>query len=193
MSDIAPEPLPCDFYNRPTLTVARELLGKRLIYHKEGQWRELEINEVEAYDGPHDKACHAYRGRTPRNEVLFRNPGIWYVYLCYGIHWLANLVTGPEGYPAAVLLRGAGCHNGPGKLTRAMGMTGATNRLAADASCGFYVADAPEISETRILNSARIGVSYAGPEWSEKPYRFLLASTTNPGREEFVAPKKWSG
>ena len=174
MTDIPAPPLPVSFYDRPTLTVARELLGKRLIYLQDGQWQELEINETEAYDGPEDKACHAHKGRTKRTEVLFGPPGNWYVYLCYGIHWLTNIVTGPVDYPAAVLLRGAGTYDGPGKLTKAIGMSGTTHRQPSTPSCGFYVADAPPISNDRIRRTARIGVDYAGPVWSNKPYRFLL-------------------
>jgi DNA-3-methyladenine glycosylase len=169
-----PTPLPLSFYDRPTLTVARELLGKNLIVNNGTQWRSLQINEVEAYDGLKDKACHAHCGRTKRSEVLFGPPGHWYVYLCYGIHWLANLVTGPVNYPAAVLLRGAHEYDGPGKLTKGVGMTGAINRLPVTPKCGFFVADGPRIPRTRVKRTPRIGIDYAGPVWSQKPYRFLL-------------------
>lgn len=140
-------------------------------------WRILSIHEVEAYDGPDDKACHAHRGRTARNEVLFGPAGHWYVYLCYGIHWLANLVTGPEGYPAAVLLRGAGEFDGPGKLTKGIGMTGVVNRLPATPPCSFHVADGPPIPGKRIRRTPRIGVDYAGPVWAGKRYRFIVDSS----------------
>ncbi|MFP4352008.1 MAG: DNA-3-methyladenine glycosylase [Puniceicoccaceae bacterium] len=167
-------PLPRSFFERPTLEVARDLLGKRLVFPAGAGWSALSIHEVEAYDGPADRACHACRGRTPRNEVLFGPAGHWYVYLCYGIHWLANLVTGPEGYPAAVLLRGAGGFDGPGKLTRAIGMTGAINRCPAAPPCPFHVADAPPVPRGRIRRTPRIGVAYAGPVWAAKRYRFLV-------------------
>ena len=94
------------FFDRPTLTVAEELLGKNLCREVNGEIRRMRICEAEAYDGPDDKACHAHRGKTPRNEVMFGAAGRWYVYLCYGIHWMLNAVTGPADYPAAVLIRG---------------------------------------------------------------------------------------
>jgi len=171
----APDALPSDFFTRPTLTVARELIGKQFIFHDESRWQALEINEVEAYDGMNDKACHAHVGRTKRSEVMFLPGGIWYVYLCYGIHWLANLVTGPEDYPAAVLIRGAGRFDGPGKLTKAVGMTGKINRSPVSPDSGFYVADAPAVPKSHIQRTPRIGIDYAGPVWAKKPYRFVLS------------------
>ncbi len=78
-----------EFFNRPTLEVTRDLLGKNLCRRRSnGKIIRLHLTELEAYDGPQDKACHAHRGRTPRNAVMFGPPGYWYVYLCYGVHWL---------------------------------------------------------------------------------------------------------
>ncbi|MEM0967466.1 MAG: DNA-3-methyladenine glycosylase [Verrucomicrobiota bacterium] len=162
------------FYDRPTLTVARDLLGKQLVFQKEDSWESLLINEVEAYDGPQDKACHAHCGRTKRSEVMFGPAGYWYVYLCYGVHWLANIVVGPEDYPAAVLIRGAGQFDGPGKLTKAIGMTGDANRKKADSASGFFVTDGIKVSKSKIKKTPRIGIDYAGPVWAKKPYRFVL-------------------
>jgi len=175
VSEAPPKPLDQSFYNRPTLTVARDLLGHRLVYPHGSKWRWLEINETEAYDGPEDQASHAYRGRTKRNEVMFEKGGVWYIYLCYGIHWLANIVTGPSDYPAAVLLRGAGPLDGPAKLSRAIGITGKINRQPASSDCGFFIAKGNEVKGRRIRSCSRIGVDYAGPVWSGKPYRFLLS------------------
>ena len=168
-----PHPLPPSFFERPTLEVARDLIGKGLVSGTETGWTVRAIHEVEAYDGPDDRACHAHRGRTPRNEVLFGPAGRWYVYLCYGIHWLANVVAGPEGYPAAVLLRGAREFDGPGKLTKGIGLTGEVNRLAAAPPCSFYIADASPVPGNRIRRTPRIGVDYAGAAWAKKPYRFV--------------------
>src|ERR1041385_1523468 len=106
-----------DFFARPTLTVARELLGKHLVRRTRAGMQAKVINEVEAYIGPHDLACHGRFGCTARTEVMFGPAGFWYVYLCYGIHWMLNVVTDEVGYPAAVLFRGAGEFTGPGKLT----------------------------------------------------------------------------
>ena len=108
------------FYARPARRVARDLLGKVLVRENSGQRQWAVINEVEAYIGPHDLACHAAKGRTPRTAVMFGPAGFWYVYFIYGIHWMLNVVTEREGYAAAVLIRGAGRWNGPAKLTRAL-------------------------------------------------------------------------
>src|SRR5215470_2475640 len=104
------------FFERPADVVARELLGKVLVRHIKGMRIALTISETEAYLGPHDLACHAARGRTPRTEVLFAPAGTLYVYLVYGMHWMLNIVTGPSGYPAAVLIRSTGTASGPGRL-----------------------------------------------------------------------------
>jgi DNA-3-methyladenine glycosylase len=101
--------------------VARELLGKFLV-REVTEESALMVTEVEAYDGPADLASHAARGRTPRNTVMFGEPGVWYIYLCYGVYWLANIVTGPPDYPAAILIRGVEGVSGPGRLTRHLGI-----------------------------------------------------------------------
>ena len=103
--------LPAAFFDRPTLTVAREIVGKFLVRRVKRRGRAVEtvammIIETEAYDGPHDKASHANRGQTTRNTPMFARPGTVYVYFTYGMHWMLNLVCGKERYPAAVLIRG---------------------------------------------------------------------------------------
>lgn len=165
--------LEASFFERDTLVVARELVGQTLCRETDGGIIRLAITEVEAYDGPEDKACHAKAGRTRRTEVFFGPPGHWYVYLCYGIHWLANLVTGPEGYGSAVLLRGAGDLSGPGRLTKHLGVTGVLNRQNALPEAGFWVEAAQPVPDEEIAQGPRIGVDYAGPEWSLKPYRWV--------------------
>ena len=94
-----------DFFSRDVLEVAPDLVGK-LVAHRVGdEILRLRISETEAYRGEEDTACHAHRGRTKRTDILYRQPGTIYLYLCYGIHWLLNLVTGEEEQPQAVLVR----------------------------------------------------------------------------------------
>lgn len=161
------------FFERPVLEVADDLIGQYIV--KDGQ--KLLITEIEAYDGPEDLACHASKGRTKRTEVLFGPAGHWYVYLCYGVHWLLNIVTGSKEYPAALLLRGAGEINGPGRLTRHLGINQTFNAKPATPQTGLWCEPATKRPhKSAIQKTPRIGVDYAGPIWSQKPYRFVLPS-----------------
>ena len=132
------------------------------------------ITETEAYIGPHDLASHAARGRTKRTEVMFGEPGTLYLYFVYGMHWMLNVVTGPAGYPAAVLIRAVQDINGPARLTKAMALTGSLNGKQADEENGVWFTDDTRPPRTKIIRSARIGVDYAGPVWSLKQLRFSL-------------------
>lgn len=135
---------------------------------------------MEAYDGPRDRASHAYRGRTPRNAPMFEEGGIAYVYLVYGMHHCVNVVTGPEGYPAAVLLRGAEPPlgrpaHGPGRLARAFevdrGLDGASllgNELWLEAGT--------PVPDSLVRRSPRVGVDYAG-WWARRHFRFYGSFT----------------
>jgi len=163
-----------DFFDRPTLEVAPDLLGKFLCREMDGSTFRLRISEVEAYDGSEDKACHAHRGKTSRNEVMFGPAGRWYVYLCYGMHWMLNAVTGPVDFPAAVLLRGCLEVTGPGRLTKALGVGRGQDRATIARSTGLWVEhDGLEVPEIEVERTPRIGIGYAGTEWVDKPYRFL--------------------
>src|SRR3989344_1000157 len=95
-----------DILGNDAQTVAHSLLGKYLVRRVNGKTKAYKITETEAYVGPHDKASHAHRGKTKRNEVMFGPPGHWYVYFTYGMHYMLNIVTGRDGYPSAVLIRG---------------------------------------------------------------------------------------
>lgn len=170
-----------DFYNRDTVTVARELLGKILLHRVDGQARMARIVEVEAYLGPGDLAAHSSKGLTPRTRAMFGPPGHAYVYLIYGMHHCMNVVTEPEGSGTGVLLRAVeplanleGNTRGPGLLTRALGID---KRHYGHDLCSedlHLLAPAPEdSSEIKIIASPRIGVSYA-KEWAEKPLRFHI-------------------
>lgn len=168
-------PLPRKFFNQPTLTVASTLLGCRLCRSLDGEVLRYRITETEAYDGPDDLASHARSGPTPRSAVMFGPAGIWYVYLCYGIHWLLNIVTGPEAYPAAVLIRGTDTVTGPGRLTRALAINGELNHRPAIPESALWIEPGEPVEPSRVITSPRIGVAYAGPDWSQRPYRFQLS------------------
>lgn len=167
--------LPTSFFNRPTLTVARQLLGKYLLRRIGNRLIAAKITEVEAYDGPGDRASHAARGKTARNRVMFGEAGRWYVYFVYGMHWMLNVVTGPKGYPAAVLIRGTDAVSGPARITKKFLINSYFNgRRAARKTTLWFENRGVRISPHRIIRLPRVGVSYAGPTWAHKRYRFLL-------------------
>src|SRR5512147_3169726 len=171
--------LPRAFFDRDTRVVARALLGKVLVHQDGAVRRAARIVETEAYHGPRDRASHARAGPTPRAAVMFGPPGFAYVYLIYGTSHCMNVVTGPDGFPAAVLLRAAepleGClHStrGPGNLCRALAIRRERDNgrdLTGDA---LWIEDAPRPRE-RIVASPRVNVGHAGA-WAERPWRFAL-------------------
>jgi DNA-3-methyladenine glycosylase len=161
------------FFAEAAETVAPGLLGKTLVRRINGKRLALTITETEAYLGPHDLACHAARGRTVRTEVMYGPPGTLYMYFVYGLHWMLNVVTGQEGYPAAVLIRAAGDISGPAKLTRALAIDGALNGRTAGPEAGLWFESGKP--PARIVATPRIGVAYAGPRWSSRKLRFVLA------------------
>lgn len=162
------------FFNRSADVVARELLGCLLCVKVNGKTLRFEIKETEAYVGPHDLANHASKGRTPRTDVMFRKAGTIYVYLIYGMYEMLNFVTGEKDYPAAVLIRGAGEYNGPGKLTKALNITREVNGKMLGKATGVWVESRPRlVFEKDIVTAPRIGVAYA-KEWAYAELRFLL-------------------
>jgi len=164
-----------EFLERPTLIVAEELLGQHLCRQVSGQTERYRITELEAYDGTEDKACHAHKGKTPRNTIMFGPAGHWYVYLCYGMHWLLNIVTGTEDYPAAVLFRGIKERRGPGRLTKALQIDKAQNGKPAHPDSGLWIEHSGlSHPEHDIERTPRIGIDYAGEYWAQVPYRFVL-------------------
>ena len=167
--------VPHSFFDRSTLLVTRELLGKFLVRKIGGREVAYMITEVEAYDGMRALACHAHRGKTARNEVMFREAGHIYVYFTYGMHWMLNLITGPAEYPAAVLIRGVDGINGPARLTKALGIDKRINGTRLGREAGLWVEDRGiKISPSNIQRTARIGIRYAGPVWGNKKYRFFI-------------------
>ena len=176
---VAMRKLPRSFYDRDTVLVARELLGKLLVHRWEGGEQIGRIVEVEAYLGPHDLAAHSARGLTERTRVMFGPPGHAYVYFIYGMHHCMNVVTEREGQGAAVLLRAlepvkniAGRTCGPGLLCRAMGID---KRLNAHdlLSHDFFIAGTQETASFNIVKAPRVGVAYAG-RWAKRHLRFYI-------------------
>ena len=171
--------LPRTFYDRDTVEVAHDLLGKLLIHRADGVERSGRIVEVEAYLGPHDLAAHSARGLTARTRVMFGPPGHAYVYLIYGIYYCMNVVTQREGVASAVLLRALepvahieGRTQGPGLLCRAMHIDKRLNGhdLLSD---DFHIAAEETPGRISIVRRPRIGVDYAG-RWARRLLRFYV-------------------
>jgi len=183
------------FFARPSLQVARELLGQRLVHEFEGVRLAGLITETEAYIGQTDLACHARFGLTPRSRVMFGPPGHAYVYFTYGMHWMLNIVTEPEGSPAAVLIRAivpedglpvmqarrgpqvplARLTDGPGKLAQALGIDKALNGAdlcAPDAV--LYIERARAVPETQVQTGPRIGLNQTPEPWKSIPWRLWV-------------------
>jgi DNA-3-methyladenine glycosylase len=157
-----------------TVGMAKWLLGKALVRTSGGKREVGIVTEVEAYHTELDLASHASRGKTPRTQVLYSLGGVWYVYLIYGMYHMLNLVTGPEGTPAAILIRGLDTIAGPGRLTKALGIDMSFNGRPVAPKTGLHLEDMGIlISSRRISATPRIGVDYAGPVWSRKPWRFV--------------------
>lgn len=168
-----------DFYDRPALDVARDALGMVLVWHGENGEQAGRIVEVEAYDGPADAASHARSGTGGRARVMFGPAGYAYVYLIYGIHHCLNLVTGPAGYPAAILIRAlepldgiAGGTNGPGRLCKTLGLDRRHNGLDL-AGDSLYLQDRGlPVRDDDLVARPRIGIKFAGEPWISQPWRF---------------------
>ena len=187
------EPLPQSFYERGTLTVARELLGARLVRIFDGERLSGIITETEAYIGETDLGCHAKAGKTKRTQVMYGPPGRAYVYFTYGMHWMLNAVTEAEGFPAAVLMRAveteeglgvvasrrakakkADWTNGPAKLTLAFGIDSHQNGVDLTVTdSGLWIESGTVISDASVTLGPRVGL-YSVPEpWKSVPWRFL--------------------
>ena len=170
------------YFNRPTLTVARSLIGKYLVRAIDGRILAGKIVEVEAYVGPEDQACHASKGRTQRTEVMFGPGGVAYVYLIYGMYHCLNVVTEREGFPSAVLIRAMEIDgkliDGPGRLCRALQIDRRLNRADLTSGESLWFEDRRVlVKRGEVVAHPRIGVDYAG-EWAKKPWRFRLSRVT---------------
>ena len=182
--------LPRSFYNHPTLTVARELIGARLVRILDGLKLVGLITETEAYISGKDLACHAKAGRTPRTAVMFEEPGHAYVYFTYGNHWMLNVVTERVDFPAAVLIRAiqpvegvelmmerrnGGDTFGPGKLCQAMGITKLENGVdLTEKSGGLWIESGMKVPNSLVTKGPRVGLNNTPEPWLSKPWRFLV-------------------
>ncbi len=178
------------FFNRDTKTVAKELLGKTLYHKKDGLLYKAIISETEAYHGTEDLACHCSKGLTNRTQVMYGAPGHIYIYLIYGMYHMLNFVSMPNGFPAAVLVRGVQnlqmskdgqnfialpvATDGPGKLTKQMQIDKTYNRLKISPDNNLWLTDENIIiPDTQIKTGKRIGVDYA-KEWADKAWRYSI-------------------
>jgi DNA-3-methyladenine glycosylase len=167
------ERLSREFYVRDVLDVAPELIGKDLVIRsQDGTYRRFRVTDVEAYRGIEDKACHACKGRTPRTEIMFHEGGRLYVYLVYGMYWMLNVVTGQEGIPQAVLIRGVENYSGPGKITKLFGIDRTFYGEDLNISKRIWFEDAGVFPE--IKTGPRIGIDYAGEYWKTRPWRYFM-------------------
>ena len=178
--------LPRTYFNRPTVTVARSLIGKYLVRSINGHMLAGKIVEVEAYVGSQDKACHASKGRTQRTDVMFGPGGVAYVYLIYGMYHCLNVVTEREEFPSAILIRAieidGALIDGPGRLCRALQIDRRLNRVDLTTGESIWFEDRGVlVKRGEVVAHPRVGVDYAG-EWAKKPWRFRLRSATAPTR-----------
>ena len=160
------------FFNRNCLEVSKELVGKVLVRKTDSGEIRLRITETESYLGEADTACHAHKGRTKRTEVMYMKAGTVYVYLCYGMHWLLNIVTGDVDDPQAVLIRACENFEGPAKLTKKLTINGDFNRRDITECDELYIED--DGFRCEVITNTRVGINYAAEEDRLKPWRFIM-------------------
>ncbi len=162
-----------EFYTRDVLDVAPGILGKDLVINREdGSQERVFITEVEAYRGEEDLACHASKGRTTRTEVMYDNGGKLYIYLIYGMYWMLNIVAGDKDMPQAVLVRGISLVNGPGRLTKLLGIDKSYYGEDLVVSPRIWLEDKGR--KPIVTAGSRIGIDYAGEYWRSKPWRYCM-------------------
>ena len=162
-----------DFYVRDVLEVAPELPGKDMVVRMNDEsFGRFRVTEVEAYRGTEDKACHAFKGRTDRTEIMFHEGGRLYIYLIYGMYWMLNIVTGEKDIPQAVLIRGVENYSGPGKLTKSLGINKSFYGEDLVSSARIWLEDPGLVY--KVKSGPRIGIEYAGEYWMTRPWRYYL-------------------
>jgi DNA-3-methyladenine glycosylase len=165
--------LPRSFYSRDVLDIAPEMPGKNLVIRLDnGSLERFRVTEVEAYRGTEDRACHAFRGRTARTEIMYHEGGKLYIYLIYGMYWMLNIVTGEKNNPQAVLIRGLEGYPGPGKLTKYLGIDKSFYGEDLVLSERIWFEDTGTVYDVK--NGPRIGIDYAGEYWMSRPWRFYI-------------------
>lgn len=164
--------LDADFFHRDVLEAAPDLVGKILV-HRLADGTELRerIAETEAYCGEEDKGCHAAKGRTKRTELLYGESGVIYVYLCYGMHWLMNVITGEPDQPQGLLLRAGERFDGPAKLTKNMKIDGSFNGKTLRGNEEIWFED--DGYRPKLRRAPRVGIDYAGEYWKDVEWRFI--------------------
>jgi DNA-3-methyladenine glycosylase len=162
-----------EFFLQDVLNVAPALIGKKIVVKSSiGEIGKFMITETEAYRGTEDKACHASKGRTPRTEIMFHQGGHLYIYLIYGMYWMMNIVTGENDNPQAVLIRGVEKINGPGKVTRLLGIDKSFNTENLNTSERIWIEDSNIVVD--IKTSPRINIDYAGDYWKSLHWRYYI-------------------
>jgi DNA-3-methyladenine glycosylase len=164
--------LSSEYFQRDVLVVAPELIGKILKVQNELGCLTYRITETEAYRGEDDTACHASRGKTKRTAPMYESGGILYIYLIYGMYWMLNVVTGEKDNPQAVLIRGVEGYDGPGKLTKALGITGDDNRMKLNDKSRIQIFQ--DGFKPKIETLERIGIAYADKIDRERQWRFIM-------------------
>jgi len=164
------------FYRNRSPEAAPLLLGKILCRQTENGIIRRRITETECYFGTGDTACHAHRGRTPRTSVLYYEGGFSYIYLCYGIHSLFNIITGPENFPEGVLIRGIEGCSGPGRLTKFLGIDRGLNAVDIRISDRLWLEDDGFIPHYTV--GKRVGIGYASQEDQDRLWRFIMEEKT---------------
>ena len=160
------------FFRRDVLEVAPDLVGKIIVHRlPDGTEIRARISETEAYRGEEDKACHASKGRTPRTELLYGESGVIYIYLCYGIHWLMNIITGEKNIPQGVLLRAGENLKGPARLTKYLKIDKSFNGMNIYGNPDIWIED--DGFRPEIMKAPRVGIDYAGEYWKNIEWRFI--------------------
>ena len=160
-----------EYFSLPATKLAPDLIGKILCRKTDGKVIRARIVETECYFGEEDTACHAHKGKTQRTKTMYEKGGITYVYLCYGMHAMLNIVTGEKDHPEAVLIRGVEGAIGPGRVTKFMQITTKDNSLPLTEESGIWIED--DGLKPEYTSHPRVGIDYASKRDRERKWRFI--------------------